>query len=337
MKRYLLIVSVVFFLITFAAYGQAVPKEYEDQTLTGGFQANHFQELWDLTLCDMTVQFEADMTGMVDDLGGNAHAWTALGIRTLGYPDFNPTWMAEGAGVWMASDYHWAANTFDPDPIGAPTQDIDDKFILQKGGGMGEGAYNLPDSPLNPGANHRVWFDRDGVDQWQALNPLAVSGGTYNTNGTYDIVLTLHADDLGSGTAFMTINGLYQGFETDGNWNTMELTPAGMTFTGDMDSMQLFFGMYGYGATHTVIFEDIIVNGCLGSVLIDGCDTGVQDQLVNGDTISGLITDCSVGAKNHGEFVSCVSQVTNDLKEAGLISGKDKGAIQRCAAQSSLP
>lgn len=165
----------------------------------------------------------------------------------------------QGSGVWLATDYDWAANTFDPDPPGAPTQDLDDKLILQKLGGQGEGAYNLPSAPPNPWANHRIWFDRDDVDMWQAMNPLAVDGGTYNTGGIYDIVITLHADDDTSGTAYMTVNGLDQGFETDGNWNTMELTPAGMTFSGDMKHLQVFYGLYGYGATHTVTFEQITV------------------------------------------------------------------------------
>ena len=60
----------------------------------------------------------------------------------------------------------------------------------------------------------------------------------------------------------MTINNLNQGFETDGNWNTMELTPAGMNFTGDMTHMQVFYGIYGYGATHTAIYQNISVTGC---------------------------------------------------------------------------
>jgi len=117
--------------------------------------------------------------------------------------------------------------------------------------------------PPNGGNNHRFWFDRDGVDPYQALSPLAVDGGTYNTQGLYDIVIMLHATGLTTGTAYMTINGLNQGFETDGNWNTMELTPAGMTFTGDMTAMQVYYGLYGYGATHTVAFNDITVEGCL--------------------------------------------------------------------------
>jgi len=227
---------------------------YDNVTLTGGFQAGHFPEVWDLTTCDMIISFTYDANGLVDDFGGDAHAWAELGIRQVGYGDFNPTWLVEGAGVWLATDYDWTANTFDPDV--SPTLDLDDKLILQKGGGWGEGSYNLPSPPPVPWNNHRVWWDRDDVDPWQ-------NDETANTGGTYEVVITLHANDATSGTAYMNINGLDQGFETDGNWNTIELTPAGMTFTGDMTKMQVFYGLYGYGATHSVSFNNISVDGCL--------------------------------------------------------------------------
>jgi hypothetical protein len=62
----------------------------------------------------------------------------------------------------------------------------------------------------------------------------------------------------------MTKRSLAQGFETDGNWNTIELTPAGMTFTFPADTcMQVFYGLYGYGATHSVAFKEIRVTGIL--------------------------------------------------------------------------
>jgi len=244
---------------------------YGDVPLTGGFQTGHFPEWWDLTDGDLVLSFTYDGTGLVDDFGGAAHAWSELGVRSPCDSDFNPTWQVEGSGVWLATDYDWNVDTFDPDPTGSPTLDLDDKLILQKAGGHGEGDYNLPSTPPNPWANHRIWFDRDGVDQWQAQNPLAVDGGTYNTGGTYDIVITLQANDATSGTAYMTINGLNQGFETDGNWSTMELSPAGMTFTGDMEHLQVFYGLSGYGATHSVVFEDITVNGHLGEPPMAPC------------------------------------------------------------------
>jgi hypothetical protein len=238
-----------------------ITKPYGDINLSGGFQAGHFDDVWDLTQGDMKISFTYDANGLVDDAG--CHAWAEFGVRSLGYGDFNPTWMVEGAGVWLATDYDWTVNTFDPDPVGAPTLDLDDKLLLQKGGGKGEGDYNLPDTPPAPGNNHRFWFDRDGVDQWQAKSPLAVDGGTYNTGGIYNIEIRLHATSETTGTAYMTINGLDQGFETNGDWKTMELTPAGVTFTGDLKRLQVFYGLYGYGATHSVSFKNISVQGVL--------------------------------------------------------------------------
>jgi hypothetical protein len=167
------------------------------------------------------------------------------------YVTFNPI-QVWGAGVWLATDYEWSANTFDPDPVGAPTLDLDDKLILQRHGGQGEGAYNLPSTPPTPGNNHRIWWDRDGVDPWQ-------NGETANTAGIYQIVISLHATSATTGTAYMNIRSLDQGFETDGNWNTIELTPAGMTFTADMQHLVVFYGLYGYGATHSVLFTNITV------------------------------------------------------------------------------
>ena len=255
-------------LVTAVPAAAATPttSNYGDISLSGGFQSGHFLQVWDLTACDLVISFTYDANGLVDEFGGGAHAWAELGVREVGYGDFNPTWQVEGAGVWLATDYDWTANTFDPDPEGSPTLDLDDKLILQKAGGHGEGDYNLPSTPPNPGANHRVWWDRDGVDPWQ-------NDETANTGGIYDIEIYLHATSATTGEAHMTINGLAQGFETDGNWNTIELTPAGMTFTGDMTAMQVFYGLSGYGATHSIAFNNITVDGCLAG-LLEGMVTG---------------------------------------------------------------
>lgn len=280
MKKIFFVLIMAALITSTAPAAASESLAYGDINLSGGFQAGHFPEWWDLTAGDITIQFTYDGTGLVDDAG--THAWAEFGVRSPCDGDFNPTWMSEGSGVWLATDYDWTANTFDPDPDGALRLDLDDKLLLQKAGGMGEGAYNLPATPPNPGANHRFWFDRDGVDQWQAMSPLAVDGGTYNTQGSYEIVLTLHALSASEGTAYMTINGLAQGFEVDGNWNTMELTPAGMTFTGDMQHLQVFYGLYGYGTTHSVAFNDVSVEGVLGQKPLVPCeafDPGYQQAL----------------------------------------------------------
>ena len=50
-------------------------------------------------------------------------------------------------------------------------------------------------------------------------------------------------------------------------------------------------------------------------------------------TMSDLIEDCASGAKNLGNFQSCVSKLTNEWKKDGLVTGREKGSIHICAAQ----
>ena len=58
--------------------------------------------------------------------------------------------------------------------------------------------------------------------------------------------------------------------------------------------------------------------------------------LDTGCTIADEIARCAADAGNHGAFVNCVAHLTNLLKAQGIITGSEKGAIQRCAAQSDI-
>ena len=74
------------------------------------------------------------------------------------------------------------------------------------------------------------------------------------------------------------------------------------------------------------------------TIVIDDCDSGVFNLLFDdGCTMSDLIAECAEDAANHGQFVSCVSQLTNEWKSAGLINGHEKAMIVVCAAQSDIP
>ena len=74
------------------------------------------------------------------------------------------------------------------------------------------------------------------------------------------------------------------------------------------------------------------------TVVIDGCDSGVTNFLfTSGCTLSDLIAHIAADSTNHGQFVSGVSNLTNELKKAGLITGAQKGSIQSCAAGANIP
>ena len=74
------------------------------------------------------------------------------------------------------------------------------------------------------------------------------------------------------------------------------------------------------------------------TVSIRGCDSEVVNaEVADGCSMNDLIEECVGEEENHGSFVSCVARLTNAWKKAGLITGKEKGAMQSCAARSDVP
>jgi hypothetical protein len=71
------------------------------------------------------------------------------------------------------------------------------------------------------------------------------------------------------------------------------------------------------------------------TITIQSCTTNVNNALFpDGSTMSDQIAACAANAKNHGAYVSCVTQLTNDWKAQGLITNNDKTAIQNCASKA---
>jgi len=287
---------------------------------------SNFGDIWDLTQCNLALSYTIDMS----EIASPGWSVTEVGLREVGAPNIDPNLK----GGWMQSNYIYPGSN-------PNTQDNNDMHFLSKHGWSHQ-HYDAEDAdtlvtPYWSGANYGFWFDRDGVDEWQADLWGNIDGATYNTNGVYEIVITYHAIDANTGTMFATINGVQQGLYI-GGWKNdePEFYPAGRSFTGDMTQMQVFYGRGGGGGTVTV--SDIMVTGCLRTVVIHGCDTGVADQVLDGGSlISEKIAECAAVAQNHGQFTSCVARLTNDLKRTGGITGQQKGAIESCAAQADIP
>ena len=72
----------------------------------------------------------------------------------------------------------------------------------------------------------------------------------------------------------------------------------------------------------------------LETLKIGACDTGVTSALPTGLLLHAKVDECRAGAKNHGQFVSCLNEVTNAAKEAGFLSGRQHAAITSCAARN---
>jgi hypothetical protein len=70
---------------------------------------------------------------------------------------------------------------------------------------------------------------------------------------------------------------------------------------------------------------------------LDECARTPSGELVdpaNGCSI-GQLCACAGGWKTHGQYVACVTHAVQDLANAGVIDGAQKGAIVSAAGQSS--
>lgn len=74
------------------------------------------------------------------------------------------------------------------------------------------------------------------------------------------------------------------------------------------------------------------------NVTVGSCTTTVPNTMfTNGCTVADLVAHQANGAGNHGDFVSNVALLTNQLKANGLITGAQKSQIQSCAAGAAIP
>ncbi len=73
----------------------------------------------------------------------------------------------------------------------------------------------------------------------------------------------------------------------------------------------------------------------LETLKVGACDSGVASTLPNGELLHASVDACKAGAKNRGQFVSCMNKVTNDAKSRGWITGSQHGGITSCTARGT--
>jgi hypothetical protein len=247
---FIILTVISLFVLTPSAF--AYTKDYGNVTLSN-WNSGNFDEVWDLKSCDLNLKYTINMSGIASP------GWsvTEAGLREVGAPNLDPN----NKGGFLLSKYASSAS--------GNTANLNDYHALMKHGWLMEGydyySGSGPMTAILPGAyiNYAFWFDRDGVDQWQAGYWNYKDGKTYNTHGVYQAELSYKNLDDVSGVMFAKINGEEQGFYTTGysSSNPPSLMPVGKTFTGDMGKMQVFYGRGSGGGT--VVLSDISASGCL--------------------------------------------------------------------------
>jgi hypothetical protein len=320
--------------------GGEIVKEYGNVEITGGIQSGHFDDVWDLTAGDLMITFTYDATDLVDDgfdpeTFEGTLATAQLGVRDTSATDLEPF----EKGVWLNTLFDIEPDTFDSDKMidtdwdGIPDTkadnifDFDDQLMLQRGGPYwDETDYDLPSGQGNPFTSSVIWFDRDGISTTEEQYWDFVDGDTYNTNGIYDIELQLKATSMTNGEAYLTINGMSQGFWS-GEWSNSQpdMYPAGMTFNGDMKNMQIFYSLLGFGAVHKVYFNDIKVVQTIEYNLDIEIDVNIIDSVIESSIIKNIPEDVDIffdldvepKVKRHGDIqvdIEVKIKIRDDVK-----------------------
>jgi hypothetical protein len=201
---------------------------------------------WNLQGCDLVVTYRLTMGQYVPPYGTTQ--WTSIGVSNGTDPR-----------GWLSAGAPYAA---DVRPLAL---DLDDKWNLGAPGRLDEWSYDVVGSAIvpspigNPAANYGIWFDRTGVDPYQALLWGAASGVTYNTGGSYTAQITFHGISTGLGTMVARVNGVPAGIYA-GSWRNAppDYVPVGKSFTADVTSLRVFGAVTAWG----VRVSDWKATGC---------------------------------------------------------------------------
>jgi len=258
-------------------YGDII-LDGNDHSMPGG---------WNLNECPATITYIQDLSGAPNI--ANTNDWSQMGMVGL---------FGSGAGARMVGFlYDWGLPKFPVYPDNDTSLELDDKFNLQRFPNPEPWDETLYDvncatgevgAPFGSGSNYGIWFDRDGVDQWQDDMWGMVNGGTYNTDGIYDVKLVFDWSSNNQvrgivcpiffpGLANTWVAGGYgvpTGFYS-GGWvpTGPNKIPAGLSFATDvtkMGNMQVYVGGHPDGGS--IVIKDLTVTGCLN--LEDGMATG---------------------------------------------------------------
>ncbi|MCC6747202.1 MAG: hypothetical protein IT371_06045 [Deltaproteobacteria bacterium] len=248
---------------------QPTTQSFGNYTVGPATAPQHFAPLFDLTRCDATLTFTLNLAGLTK-AQSTSTMWLQVGLREEGAADLSPGLAGThpgGKGGWVVA----TLGDLGPDAGPEPVFDIDDHLMLQDTSGGDERHYDARSpstvtAPFGGNASYGLWFDRDGVDQWQAQDPWTVNGGTYNTAGVYRVQVKYHAVNATSGTMFGQYNGIQTGYYP-GGWHAgqPDIYPAGLSFRGNLRRVQLFVGQVstaGLGGSATI--TDLKVQACAG-------------------------------------------------------------------------
>ncbi|MEE9293597.1 MAG: hypothetical protein V3W34_01355 [Phycisphaerae bacterium] len=267
-------------------------------------------------------------------LGGTIHS-AGFGVgRITEYARINP----DGSlAMWQAGPQ---LNERHP---GCAAAAIDGHVYVFGGGVHGYRTNTVERAAINPDGSLGPWEHDTPLTEFRNEMGIAVFGSTVYLAGG-------HSGTFGGSHLTSVIYSAVQADHTLGPWTETESL---IQATIRKDLSQLGGHVFATGESRDIEHSSLLDldgdgvpddedscpnSGLAESIMIDDCDTGVANELFDdGCTMADLIMLCAEDAANHGRFVSCVAHLANEWKHEGLITGREKGRIQRCAAHADTP
>jgi hypothetical protein len=274
---------------------------------------------------DVNDAFPFDPTESVDTdrdgIGNNADS----DDDNDGVPDVNDALPLDRAES-VDTDGDGIGNNADPDDDNDGVADANDAF------------------PLDP----RESVDSDGDGSGNNADADDDNDGVADANDAFPLDPTESADNDGDGTG----NNADPDDDNDGLTDIEESALGTNPFSGDSDGDGVAdltevnrgtnpTGRDSDGDGSPDGTDPLPLSDMSPTVTINGVNSGVANRLISAgatlaDYIRAASDDCVAGAKNHGQYVSCVSQTLNALGASGVITGAEKGALQSAAGGSSV-
>mgnify|MGYP003572392988 CR=1 FL=1 len=257
----------------------------------------------------------------INSRGPGGHSWTKYSTEVEGSGDFvlqlladNCSWVYLDGSPVGYQDAAWNVESLTYPVTLSGTHTLE--FIIFDGGGLAGGMYRLE---TNTGTEF-VDSDDDGLADVQETGIY----GTDPNDADSDDDGVSDGDEVAAGTDPTTPDVLDS--DGDGVSDDEDAFPNDPNEWTDSD---------GDGVGDN---GDAFPNSDLSATAaIGACGSGATNALFeNGATMNDLLGAAAEGARNHGAYVSAVSQLSSEWRDSGLISGKEKGRITSCAAQSDV-
>jgi bacillolysin len=166
--------------------------------------------------------------------------------------------------------------------------------------------------------------------------PIPKSDFTYNPYNRELLSAESNSNPLASQDAFSGTDG----GTVEGSWGQSQiLLPTSLAGQSirlrfEFGTNECFGGYYGW------FVDDVrfIDRDFSATVKIGSCNPAISNtELPTGCTITDLLRECAENAPAHDIYTGCVGQVATSLKQAGVITNKQKTALIQCATIANIP